>query len=511
MARQILRELISPIKTTEFFSIMADETTDASNTEQLVLCVRWVDASLVAHEDLIGMYELKNIEANTITEAIKDALLLLDLPLTKLRGQCYDMAASMAGSKSGVAKQLQTLQPKAIYVHCYGHALNLACSDSIRRCKLLRDALDIAREMTKLIKESPRREAIFKDLKDTKELDQASPGIRVLCPTRWTIKADTFLCLLRNYETLMQTWEESLNYVRDVEMRGRIRGVATYMCRFDFFFGCLLSEKLLRYSDNLARSLQAPSLSASDGHKMAMATLKALDSLRNEQCFDQFYIDATDKAKNLNVDDPVLPRQRRPPKKLDSGSTPFQFESCHDMYKSIYFEALDLLCAGIRSRFDQPGYRTYSNLENLLVKCCKGEEYDDEFRAVTELYGADLRSADLLCQLTMLRENLLPNFSPTIPALVDYLVEHPYLYHEVAQIARLILVLPATNATSERSFSALKRIKTALRSTMGQTRMNHLLLLHVHKDKTDALNAEDIGEEFVGSSEHRIGIFGKFK
>ena len=86
MARQILRELISPIKTTEFFSIMADETTDASNTEQLVLCVRWVDASLVAHEDLIGMYELKNIEANTITEAIKDALLLLDLPLTKLRG-----------------------------------------------------------------------------------------------------------------------------------------------------------------------------------------------------------------------------------------------------------------------------------------------------------------------------------------------------------------------------------------------------------------------------------------
>ena len=316
------------------------------------------------------------------------------------------MAASMAGSKSGVAKQLQTLQPKAIYVHCYGHALNLACSDSIRRCKLLRDALDIAREMTKLIKESPRREAIFKDLKDTKELDQASPGIRVLCPTRWTIKADTFLCLLRNYETLMQTWEESLNYVRDVEMRGRIRGVATYMCRFDFFFGCLLSEKLLRYSDNLARSLQAPSLSASDGHKMAMATLKALDSLRNEQCFDQFYIDATDKAKNLNVDDPVLPRKRRPPKKLDSGSTPFQFESCHDMYKSIYFEALDLLCAGIRSRFDQPGYRTYSNLENLLVKCCKGEEYDDEFRAVTELYGADLRSADLLCQLTMLRENL---------------------------------------------------------------------------------------------------------
>ena len=99
------------------------EITDVSNTEQLLLYVRWLDASLVAHEDFIGMYELRNKEANTITEAIKDALLRLDLPLSKLRVQCYDMAALMAGSKSGVAIQLQTLQPKAIYmyVHCYGH------------------------------------------------------------------------------------------------------------------------------------------------------------------------------------------------------------------------------------------------------------------------------------------------------------------------------------------------------------------------------------------------------
>ena len=73
-----------------------------------------------------------------------------------------------------------------------------------------------------------------------------------------------------------------------------------------------------------------------------------------------------------------------------------------------------------------------------------------------------------------------------------------------------MLVLPATNATSERSFSALKRIKSALRSTMSQTRINNLMILHVHKDKTDELSANKIGNEFVSNSDHRQSIFGKF-
>ena len=79
---------------------MAEETTDASNTEQLVLSVRLVGMSLVAHEDY------KEYRGKYNHERIKDTLLRLDLPLTRLRGQCYDMAASIAELKSGVAKQL---------------------------------------------------------------------------------------------------------------------------------------------------------------------------------------------------------------------------------------------------------------------------------------------------------------------------------------------------------------------------------------------------------------------
>ena len=41
----------------------------------------------------------------------------------------------MSGTKSGVAARLLEEEPRAIYTHCYGHALSLACSDSLKQCK----------------------------------------------------------------------------------------------------------------------------------------------------------------------------------------------------------------------------------------------------------------------------------------------------------------------------------------------------------------------------------------
>ncbi len=68
----------------------------------------------------------------------------------------------------------------------------------------------------------------------------------------------------------------------------------------------------------------------------------------------------------------------------------------------------------------------------------------------------------------------------------------------------------ATNAISERSFSAMRWLKTYLRSSMGQKRLNHLMLLHLNKEKLDSLDLDAIGNEFVQGSEHRLRIFGKF-
>ena len=81
---------------------------------------------------------------------------------------------------------------------------------------------------------------------------------------------------------------------------------------------------------------------------------------------------------------------------------------------------------------------------------------------------------------------------------------------QVAILAKLLLVMPATNAVRERSFSALKRLKTYLRATTKEKRLNHLIILHAHKDRTDKIDLVDVANQFVEWKDNRAHIFGKF-
>ena len=83
----------------------------------------------------------------------------------------------------------------------------------------------------------------------------------------------------------------------------------------------------------------------------------------------------------------MLPRQRKRPRPYEDGASESDFpESVESLYMHTYYEALDLIVSGIKARFDQLGYKLYSNLEALLVKAAKKEKYDEEFQFVIEFY-----------------------------------------------------------------------------------------------------------------------------
>ena len=169
----------------------------------------------------------------------------------------------MSGSRSGVAKLVQDKEPRTLYTHCYGHSLNLAASNMLQKIIILKSAMETTHEITKLIKYSPRRENLFKNIKG--EIAPDSPGVRVLCPTRWTVKADSMKSIIQNYEVLMEVWDKACEIIKDTETIARIQGIASQMITFDFFYGLVLGETLLRHTDNLSRTLQHSHLSASEG------------------------------------------------------------------------------------------------------------------------------------------------------------------------------------------------------------------------------------------------------
>lgn len=55
MSQMISREIAVELQSAPFLTIMEDETTNVSNKEQLVICFRWVDKKLEAHEEFVGL------------------------------------------------------------------------------------------------------------------------------------------------------------------------------------------------------------------------------------------------------------------------------------------------------------------------------------------------------------------------------------------------------------------------------------------------------------------------
>ena len=90
MALQVLREIASSIQRVTFFTLMADEVTDAANIhiEQVVICLHIVHDNFICNEDFFGLYIVQSTECDCIVHILKDAMVRMNLSLDNCRDQC---------------------------------------------------------------------------------------------------------------------------------------------------------------------------------------------------------------------------------------------------------------------------------------------------------------------------------------------------------------------------------------------------------------------------------------
>ena len=325
MAKMVEQKVLEPIQMSDF-SLMCDETTDSANLEQAVIVLRWVDdETYEISEDFVGLRTLELKTGEAIFQMIKSALDEFLLNFSQVKGQNYDGAYNMSGSKKGVSALVQEVEPRAIYIHCNAHSLNLGVSDAIKGSKknpgskVLRDALDNSNEVIKLIKLSPKREAILSRIKD--EADDSNVGINTFCPTRWTVKAAALNSIIVNYKHLIETFEESKSDTDDTELKARLNGVIAMMQKFEYYFGIELGLKILRHTDNLSKALQKREMSASEGKELAMAALSTLESFISDDEYEEFWESVISKTNDLEIEEPKLPRKRKKPARYSDGES----------------------------------------------------------------------------------------------------------------------------------------------------------------------------------------------
>ena len=121
----------------------------------------------------------------------------------------------------------------------------------------------------------------------------------------------------------------------------------------------------------------------------------------------------------------------------------------------------------------------YVNLQELLLKATAKELHDTELAEVLKVHGEDLDTFQLIGQRLLLPQVVASMGYDTSRFSVDDLISFFHslklFQSENCTLDKLLLVMPATNAMSEWSYSALKRVKTYLLATTGDARLNHLI------------------------------------
>ena len=117
LGESIRNALVTDIRKSKFISVMADVSSDVSMTEQLAVCIRYLNASsddkVSVNEVFLGFVELPTTDASTITDSLLGNLSKWGLDTERLRGMGFDGASNMSGTQSGVQARITQRYPKA--------------------------------------------------------------------------------------------------------------------------------------------------------------------------------------------------------------------------------------------------------------------------------------------------------------------------------------------------------------------------------------------------------------
>lgn len=272
-------------------------------------------------------------------------------------------------------------------------------------------------------------------------------------------------------------------------------------------------------AEQLSLTLQKRDISLQDACTAVEAAKSFYQRIRSESNFNKFYDESISLASNHSINLPVLPRYRRLPPRYENGSEQHRYVTPKDYHRHQYYEICDLLYGELNDRFQNQICSPIIAIEQSLLKAANGEDFQRHVEQLMEsYYKDDFNMSDLKRHLLVLPDVIkkqLPQVKnvTSISTICDAMENQVFkeLLPTVHQLLRLYLTLPITSATSERAFSALRRLLTFTRSKMTEKTLNNCFMLHMHKELTDELDIVNIAKDFINVSDARIKYFGHFQ
>jgi hypothetical protein len=219
-----------------------------------------------------------------------------------------------------------------------------------------------------------------------------------------------------------------------------------------------------------------------------------LERVRNEvdERHDLWYKEAESLAESVGT----LPEKpRTTTKQKHCANTPA--DSPSEYYKRIItIPFLDHLKSQIQTRFSENKLNVMDAAYGFPRNVLMYPDWKTKFSRFLEMYKDDLpqprflnTELEMWIERCQMEKGSLPTKLADVLLFVDK-ISFPNIYTAF----QIFATLPVTTCSCERSISALRRLKTYLRSTMSESRLRGLALLHVHREIH--LNTEEIIDAF---------------
>ena len=453
------QEILKEIKSANFIALEADETTDTSNNQQMVVIIRYVFNGQV-FERFWSFFKPGGHNADALAKTLLNELqIILNSPSgsdnNKLIAQSYDGASVMSGKTNGVQAIIKRTFPHAHYIHCYAHQFNLIIQRAAQCHKDVKIFFANLQSFSSFFSRSPKRTAILDEIVK-RRLPRAAP-------TRGIFKSRTVNTLFEHQDSIKEcldkiSYEDGMDSVTISEASGLLK----HLNCSEFLYWLKIFHFIMPHVEILFNQIQ----------------MRGIDSAQLQKAIEQFQLqiinirnltNSTDNNnQQRNNEEPARKRQ-----KMTAGEDKAVIakEVCDTILSQISdrFDFNDHLSAA--KLFDSQNFKTYSH-------SFPQKYFDETVRSYPKLDSVKLKS-----ELSVIYErDDMCDVGGVLPLLV-FIADNNLknVLTETYKLLDIICTTPMSTAECERCFSTLKRIKTFLRSTMSEDRLNALAVLSIEK------------------------------
>uniref|UniRef100_A0A2N9IMQ4 TTF-type domain-containing protein n=1 Tax=Fagus sylvatica TaxID=28930 RepID=A0A2N9IMQ4_FAGSY len=342
---------------------LRDHEKNPEHNLNVVKCVDVEDASEVKVEEFfLGFIKVDDTSGLGLFKRLEDTLVDLKLNIDDIRGQSYDNGANMKGKHQGVQRRLLDVNPRAFYVPCGCHTLNLALCDMAKSCVKARNFFGYVQKIYTLFSGSTHRWDVLKTY-----VKGLSP--KALSVTRWESHIESVRAIRSQPEELRDALIEISNTSKDDVVMAEAKGLCFNALEdFEFLISLCIWYKILDKVNWVSQVLQKEEIDLEN----AIIKIKEL-ILFFEELREDGFLDLIEEGKELTKKVGIEPaftvkRVVRRKKQFDEdvGEDANGSQSPQEKFKVTYFyHIIDQALTSLKDRFEQ--FQRYEEIFGFLL------------------------------------------------------------------------------------------------------------------------------------------------